>query len=212
MIRENINYRAAIPVTYSQRLKRRRLLTQAFQWMQYQRANPVYPTVFETTMQRQPHTFFFDVNRSVYVPVVIRPALRTNPISYRQVLCFNIFIPAIGTKLTAGKKFVHLDQLFACFFQFVLQKTDKHSPAIIRDRFAKMQCLCHRFHVEVFYTDPIMNIGHLPWLFVQKILALIGNLLVYSGHTNSLFFRLFEPFSIRDSLCCSRFNLCSERR
>ena len=86
----------------------------------------------------QPHSLISDIYRRIYISVMMGPALRTIPLSYRKIFRFCIFVTTNRTGLAACKKSIHSHKPFPLFLQFVFQKCCEHSPAVIRNRFPQI--------------------------------------------------------------------------
>lgn len=119
--------------------------------------------------------------------------IRTIPFSYRQVFGLVILVAANMTKLATWIPLVYLDKLFALPSKFILQYVREHIPAIVGYRFTKAELaaflvLCHSFDTNILYANGIIAVYKIASLLMQKITALISNLLIKHSHTQSLFF------------------------
>ncbi len=124
--------------------------------------------------------------------------IRTIPFSYRQVLGLVILVAANMTKLATWIPLVYLDKLSALPSKLILQHAREHIPAIVGYGFAKAELatlimFCHGLDANILNANGIIAVCKIASLLVQKITALIRNLLMKHSHTQSLLFSVVAP-------------------
>ena len=122
----------------------------------------------------------------------------TIPFSYRQVLGLVILVAANMTKLATWIPLVYLDKLFALPSKFILQYVREHIPAIVgygstKTELATFLMFCHGLDANILNANGIIAVYKIASLLMQKITALISNLLMKHSHTQSLLFSVVAP-------------------
>ena len=84
-------------------------------------------------LRRQAQTFFQDVLRGVYVPVVDCTAHRASPFSNGQVLCTGPLCAASGAKLRRREETADSDDPFPVPVRLILQLPPELAPGSVGD-------------------------------------------------------------------------------
>lgn len=114
------------------------------------------------------------------------------------------FLPVAATAAclrSVGR--IDLNYLFTSIFRFVFKCVKKHAPGGVSDTFVETAEFPHIVDLQVFYNNSIKRVNELSGLLMGKVMALVSNPLMNSGHNFSGFsaFRralnLFGEFTLR---------------
>ena len=89
---------------------------------------------------------------------------------------------AAAASLGTGIPTAYTHKLLPFPLQLVSQKARKHTPAIIRNTFSKVQSPAHLLHIQILNAYDIVGIGYLPRSLMQEVLSLMNHMAVKPRH------------------------------
>ena len=158
--------------------------------------HPVRPPVAVTTSPAASKRSILscpDVERGVVIPVKTGFTVRATVPPYRKRFWDLFMTTAAHLRRISG---IDIHRLFASLCCLVNEHCPKHRPEYIRDGFGQMSITDHSSNVEIFKTNDVNLVDQLARQFVQKVLALVGNLVVQPGNILCLSPKLSQSFLV----------------
>ena len=119
----------------------------------------------------------FDVDSGILVPGNDLPTVWADPLILAELQLAEVSA-AMAAGLTGRIPLVDEDEMFSLLCQFILEFCTEHPKPIVHGRLPKVQGLGQASQIKILYTHGTVGVGYPPALLVDKVLPLIGNVLL----------------------------------
>ena len=127
-------------------------------------------------------------------------AIRTGPFPDSKFFNTRILISTARTGLSAWIECRHFYKHAFSLCGFVFKLSEKLTPADIGNRLCKMMISEHSFYIQVFYAHYLVFVSELKRLFIQEILADIGDFFMLDSESDPLLAIIGRSFLLTGKL------------
>ena len=130
--------------------------------------------------------------RSILIPGNDLLAVWTDPLLLAEFQLTEV-AATMAAGLAGGIPLINEDEMFSLLCQLIPERCTEYPKPIVHGGFPKVQGLGQASQIKVFYTHSTVGVGYLPAFLVDKVLSLVGDVLLEHLNLVQLSVVVFGP-------------------